>query len=84
MSATSDVLSALEMHVSYWSRMVRIAALVIRFKSNLASAIKHKASKKTLKKNQSLLDTSLMEEAKSIIRKMVQKRRFNDEFKWLE
>ena len=53
-SATSDVLSALEMHVSYWSRMVRVVALVIRFKSNLVSAIKHKASNKTLVKSQSL------------------------------
>ena len=81
MSATSDVLSALEMHVSYWSRMVRVVALVIRFKNNLVSAIKHKASNKTLNENQSLLDTSLMEEAKNIIIKMVQKRSFNDELK---
>ena len=84
MSATSDVLSALEMHLSYWSRMVTIVALVIRFKINLVSAIKHKAGNKTLKKNQSLLDTSLMEVAKSIIIKIVQKIIFNDEFKWLK
>ena len=64
--------------------MVRVVALVIRFKSNLVSAIKHKASNKTFKKNQSLLDTSLMEEAKNIIIKMVQKRSFNVEFKWLK
>ena len=63
---------------------MRIVALVIRFKSNLASTIKHKASSETLKKNQLLLGTSLMEEAKSIIIKMVQKRSFNDEFKWLK
>ena len=83
-SATSDVLSALEMHVSYWSRMVRVVALVIRFKNNLLSAIKHKASNKTLNENQSLLDTSLMKEAKNIIIKMAQKRSFNAEFKWLK
>ena len=82
MSTTSNVLSPLEMHVSYWSKMVRIVALVVRFNSNLVSAIKHKASNKTLKKNQSLFDTSPLEEAKSIILKMVQKRSFNDEFKW--
>ena len=82
MSTTSNVLSPLEMHVSYWSKMVRIVALVVRFNSNLVSAIKHKASNKTLKKNQSLFDTSPLEEAKSIIIKMVQKRSFNDEFKW--
>ena len=84
MLATPDVLSALEMHVSYWSRMVRVVALVIRFKNNLVSAIKHKASNKTLNENQSLLDTSLMEEAKNIIIKMVQKRSRNVEFKWLK
>ena len=61
--------------------MVRIVALVIRFKSNL---VKHKASNKTLKKNQPLLDTNLMEEAKNIIIKIMQKRNFNDEFKWLK
>ena len=70
------------MHVSYWSRIVRIVALVIRFQSNLLSAITHKASNKTMKKNQSFLDTSLMEEAKSIIMNTVEKRSFNDGFKW--
>ena len=62
---------------------MRIVALVIRFISNLVSAIKHKASNKTLKKNQSLCDTCQMEEAKSIT-KIVQKRSFNDEFKCLK
>ena len=84
MSTTSNVLSALEMRVSYWSRMVRAVALVTRFKSNLVSVIKHKAGNKKLAKSQSLLDTSLMEEAKNIIIKMVQKRSFNVEFKWLK
>ena len=81
MSTTSDVLSAPEIHVSFQSRMVRIVALVVRFKSNLVSAIKQKASNKTLKKNLSLFDTSLIEEAKSIIIKMVKKRSFKDESK---
>ena len=60
--------------------MVRIVALVIRFKINLVSAIKRKASNKTFEKNQSLLDTNLMEEAKNIIIKILQKRNFNDQF----
>ena len=72
MSTTSDILFA----------------LVIGFKSNLTQieihTIMHKASDKTLKKNQSLLDTTLMEETKNIIIKMVQKRSFNDEFNWLK
>ena len=63
--------------------MVRVVALVIKLKINLVSAIKHKASNKALKRKQPLLDTSLMEEAKNIIIKMVQKRSFNVEFKWL-
>ena len=46
MSRTSDLFSALEIRVSYWSGMLRIVALVIRFKSNLVSAIKHKANNK--------------------------------------
>ena len=69
------------MHVSDWSRMVRIVVLV---RSNLVSAINHKSSNKILKKNKSLLKTSLMEEAKNIIIKLVQKRNFNDEFKSME
>ena len=88
MSTTSDILFAFEIYVSYWSRIVRIVALVIGFKSNLTQieihTIMHKTSDKTLKKNQSLLDTTLMEEAKNIIIKMVQKRSFNDEFNWLK
>ena len=72
-SATSDVLFALEVYISYWSRMVSVVALVIRFKSNFVSAIKHKASNKKLKNNQSLLDTSLMEEAKNIIIRSLKK-----------
>ena len=83
-SSISDVLSVLEMHVSCWLRMVRVVVLVIELNINLVSAIKHKASNKSLKRKQSLLDTSLMEEAKNIIIKMVQKRSFNVEFKWLK
>ena len=73
MSATSDVLFALEVYVSYWSRIVRAVALVIRFKNNFVSAIKHKASNEKLKNNQSLLDTSLMEEAKNILIRWLRK-----------
>ena len=81
MSTTSDVLSALGKHVSYWSRTMRIVAVVVRFKSNLVSAIRHKVGSKKLKKNQSLLDTILMQKAKSIIIKMVEKRSFNEKYK---
>ena len=50
MPATLDVLSALEMHISHWSRMVRIVTAAARFENNLIPEIKHKAGNKTLKK----------------------------------
>ena len=78
-----DVLAALENRISDWSRMVRVVALVIKFKEILLSKInQHSIIRKV--NCATLLNTSLLEEAKTRLIKMVQQRSFEDELRWLK
>ena len=78
-----DVLTALENRISDWSKMVRVVALVIKFKEVLLSKInQHEIIRKV--KSTTLLNTSLLQEAKTKLVKMVQQRSFKDEFRWLK
>ena len=78
-----DVLTALENRISDWSKMVRVVALVIKFKEVLLSKInQHEITRKV--KSATLLNTSLLQEAKTKLVKMVQQRSFKDEFRWLK
>ena len=66
-----DVLAALENRISDWSRMVRVVALVIKFKEILLSKInQHSIIRKV--NCATLLNTSLLEEAKTKLIKVVQ------------
>ena len=66
-----DVLTALENRISDWSRMVRVVALVIKFKEILLSKInQHSIIRKV--NCATLLNTSLLEEAKTKLIKVVQ------------
>ena len=73
-----DVLTALENRISDWSRMVRVVALVIKFKEILLSKINQQSIIRKVK-SATLLNTSLLEEAKTRLIKMVQQRSFEDE-----
>ena len=78
-----DVLTALENRISNWSRMVRVVALLIKFKEILLSKInQHNIIKK--ENCASLLNTSLLEKAKTRLIKMVQQRSFEDQLRWLK
>ena len=74
---SADVLTALENWISDWSRMVRAVALVIKFKKILFSKInQHSIIRKV--KCATLLKTSLLEEAKTRLIKMVQQWSFGN------
>ena len=78
-----DVLAALENRMSDWSRMVRVVALVIKFKEILLSKIiQHSIIRKV--NCGTLLNTSLLEEAKTRLIKVVQQRSFEDELQCLK
>ena len=66
-----DILTALENQISDWSRMVRVFALIIKFKEILLSKInQHGIIRKV--KRATLLNTSMLQEAKTMLMKMVQ------------
>ena len=66
-----DVFMALENRISDWSRMVRVVALVIKFKEILLSKINQHSIIRKVKRT-TLLNTNLLEEAKTSLIKMVQ------------
>ena len=78
-----DVLTALENRISDWSKMVRVVALVIKFKEILLSKVNQCEIIRKVK-SATLLNTSLLQEAKTKLVKMVQQRSFKDEFRWLK
>ena len=76
-----DVLTALYNLISDWSKMVRVVALVIKFKEILLSKInQHGIIRKAI--SATLLNTSLLEEAKTMLIKIQQI--FKDELRWLK
>ena len=78
-----DILATLENRISDWSRMIRVVALLIKFKEILFSKInQHSIIRKV--NCAALLNTSLLEEAKTRLIKMVQQRSFEDELRWLK
>ena len=78
-----DDLMALENRISDWTRMVRVVALVIKFKGILLSkSNQHRIMRKV--KCATLLNTRLLQEAKTRLIKMVQQQSFKDELRWLK
>ena len=63
--------------------MVRVVTLVIKFKEILLSKINQREIIRKVK-SATLLNTSLLQEAKTKLVKMVQQRSFKDEFRWLK
>ena len=63
--------------------MVRVVALVIKFKEILLSKINQQSIIRKVK-SATLLNTSLLEEAKTRLIKMVQQHSFKDELGWLK
>ena len=66
-----DILTALENQISDWSRMVRVFALVIKFKEILLSKINQRGIIRKVKRA-TMLNTSMLQEAKTMLIKMVQ------------
>ena len=66
-----DILTALGNQISDWSRMVRVFALVIKFKEILLSKINQRGIIRKVKRA-TMLNTSMLQEAKTMLIKMVQ------------
>ena len=66
-----DILTARENQISDWSRMVRVFALVIKFKEILLSKISQCGIIRKVKRA-TLLNTNMLQEAKTMLIKMVQ------------
>ena len=78
-----DVLTALENRISDWSRMVRVDTLVIKFNEILVSKINQRGIIRKVK-SATLLNTSLLQEAKTTLIKIMQQRNFKGEIQWLK
>ena len=78
-----DLLTALENRILDCSRMVRVVALVIKFKEILLSKTNQYSIIRKVK-CATLPNTSLLEETKTRLIKMVQQRIFEDELRWLK
>ena len=74
--------SSLENQISDWSGMVSVFALVIKFKEILLSKINQRGIIRKVK-SVTLLNTSLLQETKTMLIKMVHQWSFKDEFRWL-
>ena len=73
-----DILSILESRVSSWVKMKRVLALVMLFKSKLLSKISEGKTYLNSERN-GLIDVQMMEQAKRLIIRMVQRRSFRTE-----
>ena len=73
-----DILSILESQVSSWVKMKRVLALVMLFKSKLLSKISERKTYLNSERN-GLIDVQMMEQAKRLIIRMVQRRSFRTE-----
>ena len=73
-----DILSILESRVSSWVKMKRVLALVMLFKSKLLSKISERKTYLNSERN-GLIDVQMMEQAKRLIIRMVQRRSFRTE-----
>ena len=73
-----DILSILESRVSSWVEMKRVRALVMLFKSKLLSKISERKTYLNSGRN-GLIDVQMMEQAKRLIIRMVQRRSFRTE-----
>ena len=73
-----DILSILESRVPSWVKMKRVLALVMLFKSKLLSKISEGKTCLNSERN-GLIDVQMIEEAKKLIIRMVQRRSFRTE-----
>ena len=78
-----DFLAGLQNRLSDWSIMVRVVALVIKFKEILSSKMNQHGIRRKVKSS-TLLNTSLLQDAKTMLIKIVQQQSFKDKLRWLK
>ena len=80
----TDVLSVLENHASTWSKMVRIAALMMLFVKNLKTKIKQRKMITSDEVTATQITTTMIQESRISLVKLVQQKHFKEEYKWLK
>ena len=80
----TDVLSVLEIHASSWSKMVRIVPLVILFIKILKNKRKKRKIITSDESTATLITTTIIQESRMLLVKLVQQKYFREEYKWLK
>ena len=81
--AQTYVLSVLESHASIWSKLV-IIALMMLFVKNLKTKIKQGKMITSVEITTTLIATSMIQESRMSLVKLVQQKHFKEEYKWLK
>ena len=78
------VLSVLGNHALTWSKMVRIFALMMLFLKNLKTKIKQRKMITSDEVSATLITTTMIQESRMSLVKLVQQQHFKEEYKWLK
>ena len=79
----TDVLTVLENHASTWSKLVRIVALMMLFIRKLRTKKKQRKII-TDEVTATLITTTMIQESRMLLVKLVQQKYFKEEYKWLK
>ena len=80
----TDVLSFLENHDSTWSKMVGIVALMMLFVKKLKTKKKQRKIITSDEVTATLITTTMIQEPRMLLVKLVQQKYFKEEYKWLK
>ena len=80
----TDVLTVLENHASTWSKMVRIVALMMLFIRKLRTKKKQRKIITSDEVTATLIITTMIQESRMLLVKLVQQKYFKEEYKWLK
>ena len=79
----TDVLTVLENHASTWSKLVRIVALMMLFIRKLRTKKKQRKII-TDEVTATLITTTMIQESRILLVRLVQQKYFKEEYKWLK
>ena len=83
MVVDTDVLSVLKNHATTWAKMVRIVALIMLFVKKLRTK-KRQRKIITDEVRATLITTTMIQESRMLLVKLVQQKYFKEEYKWLK
>ena len=83
-AVTLDILSILEGRVSQWNKLLRVVALVLLFVTKLKTKTTSIGEKQITKEESTLINTTMIEEAKISVIKLVQQKYFQKEINLIQ